>query len=160
MPSAFNITASLATLRQSLAWLAWCRHRFAPCGVAKVQLCLAPLSCAAWPALHATLRPHVSVLARKTAPAQSFSQALRAAVVGGVSPAHPAVTATRLALRCSFPRVCACSRPPPLGAPLRSKAKPQALPSTGIFSTNAVKVLVLITLCVFNESAGHHAVQG
>jgi hypothetical protein len=47
--TALNITASSATLRQSLAWLAWCRNRFAPFGVAKVQLRLAPL-CAAWPA--------------------------------------------------------------------------------------------------------------
>jgi hypothetical protein len=75
-------------------------------------------------------------------------------------PRPPAVTDTRLALRCSFPRVCACSRPPPLGAPLRSKAKPQALPSTGIFSTNAVKVPVLIALCISNQNACHHAVQG
>jgi hypothetical protein len=126
----------------------------------------APLLCRV-ACVQATLRPHVSVLAREAAPAQSFSQALRAAVVCGV-PARPCA-------RCAH-RVCRLRAPPrfalrvrarrhtlpvrPTGAPLKSKAKPQALPSMGIFSTNAVKVPVLIALCVFNESAGRHAVQG
>lgn len=102
-------------MRQSLAWLAWCRHRCAPCGVAKVQLCLTPLSCAAWQASQATLRAHVSVLAQRAAPAQSFSHALRAAVVWGVRgpptrrPIRQPVRG-RAALRRSFPAPAA--RPP------------------------------------------------
>jgi hypothetical protein len=55
---------------------------------------------------------------------------------------------------------CETPASPPAGGSLRSKAKPQALPSMGIFGTNAVKVPVLIALCISDESAGRHAVQG
>ena len=95
----------------------------------------APLLCRV-ACVQATLRPHVSVLARKAAPAQSFSQALRAAVVCGV-PARPC------ALRAH--RVCRLRAPPrfalrvrarrhtlpvrPSGAPLKVKSK---TPSTTI----------------------------
>ena len=52
-----------------------------------------------------------------------WSGAARRCGVGGFSPAHPAVTGARLALRCSFPRARARSRPPPLGAPLKVKSE-------------------------------------
>ena len=52
-----------------------------------------------------------------------WSRAARRRGVCGLSPAHPAVTVARLALRCSFPRARARSRPPPLGAPLKVKSE-------------------------------------
>ena len=46
-----------------------------------------------------------------------WSRAARRRGVCGLSPAHPAVTVARLALRCSFPRARARSRPPRWGLP-------------------------------------------
>ena len=165
MPAAFNITASSAICRQSLAKLAWCRQ------FAEVQLCLAPLSCAARAALPHGLRPHVSVLAQRAAPAQSFSQALRASVC--TRPAHPPATSSagagsrRCASLLSRPgclaSLCRALRARPMTAKTKTMPlckKRQSLPSMGILGTNAVKLPVLIALCVFNESASLHAVQG
>ena len=69
--------------------------------------------------------------------------------------------------QCGVAPLCVAPFPPRLpGLPVPRAAraarmrKSQPLPSIGIFGTNAVKVPILIALCISNQNACHHAVQG
>ena len=95
-----------------------------PAGSHNERLCLAPRPSAARTVLPCVLKPK-SVCSRQQ-PRQHMRLVTRCApVCMSHAPARPAVAVARLALRCSFPRARARSRPPPQGAPLTSKAKSQ-----------------------------------
>lgn len=122
---ALHITGCSAKCRQSLARLAWCRHRSggfatsAPCGFAEPPLCLAPLCTGrAAPRCRAASNPSCALaLSRQRGPQRQNPRA----------PARPACRIRAAsALRACAPRsVRHAPRPPPqAGAPRRAKANP------------------------------------
>jgi hypothetical protein len=107
----------------------------------------------------------MSVCSRKEPRQHSHSVTRYAPQWCGVYEARP--PAGLFVSRCGVAPLCVAPFPPRLpGLPVPRAAraarmrKSQALPSMGIFGTNAVKVPILIALCISNQNACHHAVQG
>jgi hypothetical protein len=115
------------------------------------RLCLAPLPTAARSVMPSMLKRQVSVLAQKSCANTHVKSGAARQCGGGVVPARPAVAGARLALRCSFPRPRARTRPPHGGSPkakVRNQKQEKQTPTgRGALSINTVKHLTSARVC-------------